>query len=63
MYKLAIKRVWKAKKTFERGTKKLSPEQTKELKDKWTAKGVFEFKPQTAQVGPSRPSNPLEPAL
>jgi len=51
LFKLAIKRVCKAKKTFELGTKKLSPEQKKKLKDKYTAKGLFEFKPQTAQIG------------
>jgi len=50
LYNSAIVSVWKAKKTFKLGTKKLSPEQ-KELQDKWTAKGVFGFKPQTAQIG------------
>jgi hypothetical protein len=57
LYNSANKHVGKAKKTFERGTKK-----QRNLTEKWS-NGLFEFNPQIAQVRPSWPKNPLRPAL
>ena len=52
---MAFKRVRKAKETFKKYTAKWSPEVRKKYEDKYTEKGVFELREQTAQVRLLRP--------
>ncbi|KAF8264266.1 caspase domain-containing protein [Lactarius quietus] len=49
--KMAFKRVLKARTAFKSYTAKLPPEVQKKLEDKYTEKGVFELREQTAQIG------------
>jgi phage host-nuclease inhibitor protein Gam len=49
--KMAFKRVMKAKTTFKKYSAKLSPEAQKQWEDKYTKKGLFQLREQTAQIG------------
>jgi hypothetical protein len=49
--KMAFKRVLRAKTAFKKYSAKLSPEVQKEWEDKFTEKGLFQLKEQTAQIG------------
>jgi hypothetical protein len=52
---MAFKRVLRAKTAFKKYSAKLSPEVQKEWEDKFTEKGLFQLKEQTAQVRSLRP--------
>jgi hypothetical protein len=52
---MAFKRVLRAKTAFKKYSAKLSPEVQKEWENKFTEKGLFQLKEQTAQVRRPRP--------
>lgn len=49
--KMAFKRLRKIKSTFKNESAKLSPEEREEWEEKYTNKGLFELREQTAQIG------------
>jgi len=49
--KMAFKRVLGAKTAFKKYSAELSPEVQKEWEDKFTEKGLFQLREQTAQIG------------
>ena len=55
LYKLSFKRVRKALAAFRSLSEMVSPERREKLKNKYTARGAFEFSDQTAHIGSSRP--------
>jgi len=63
LYKLAFKRVRKALAAFRILSEMVSTERSERLKSKYTARGAFEYRDQTAHIGSSRPVGPNEKFL